>query len=142
MNISNTYLQDGMTFTFKKICGHEWCDTERNQRFFRSAFGCSPPVALQLFVKCNFPSNYPTYYFFVALYFLKTYVTLDVMEMTMGISRKTILKHVWYVIEKMAEVTPKVVRQRLVVVLFCFVLFYSCCKILIFFKFLQFFISA
>ena len=98
-----------MRFTFKKITKSTWYGTEANHRMFRSAFGCSPAVAEELWVLGAFPVDYDPFYVFVGLYFLKVYPTLDILVMVAQISRKTIIKHVWYVVEVISMISGRVV---------------------------------
>ena len=110
-NVPEVDVRSRVLWAFKKICGKTWHGTDGDKRLFASAFGVSLRVCLRLWGMCLFPSNFSVEHFMDTLYFMKTYPTLDVLEMKLSFSRKTIVKNNWYVIKKIASLAGQVVSS-------------------------------
>jgi hypothetical protein len=85
--------------------------SSKNDRGFRSHFGCSSDVCSVLWqmMAVNRPNGMRPTHLLWALLFLKTYSTEDVLAERVGTTRKTYRKWVWTVVELIQALKPRVV---------------------------------
>jgi hypothetical protein len=83
---------------------------------FKSNYGIHPEVSLVLYQKLRLVDcQLPIKHLLWALVFLKTYATKDSLAKKFSTMRKTLRKHVWPVVKKIASLADRVVSSSFVV---------------------------
>jgi hypothetical protein len=82
------------------------------RRAFRSEFGVSTKVFSSILKVVKFGKTTQPYHVLWALNFLKTYGSESSRARSAGVTRKTLRKHTWKVIKRLAKHMPKVVSQN------------------------------
>ncbi len=90
--------------------------TDEDIRSFKSDYGIRPEVCLVLFRKLRLVDcRVPIKHLLWALAFLKTYATEDSLAKKFSTTRKTLRKHVWPVVKKIASLANSVVSSSFAV---------------------------
>ena len=100
---------DGKPTTNRRISGEEL-------RSFKGHYGARPEVCLVLLRKLRLVDCRPKpKHLLWALCFLKTYSTEDLLAKKFHTTCKTLRKHVWAIVPKIAALSGRVVRSQFVI---------------------------